>query len=186
MIEQPIFFCNSKPGTLVESFVGALDGLATPSKAEMKLKFLQKETIVKSKLNQVFSALNQRHCRKEPVLEFEDECIEQEEEQDVSTQFLQTQKNQIKNLHDLLGRFCNVLPVFGSNSAKYGIKLIKSCLLPIVVIERGIEPIVIKEANQFVSFKFGDVQLQDILNVLGGAPSLDFFLKACKTSEMKS
>ena len=47
------------------------------------------------------------------------------------------------------------------------------------------EPTVIKKANQFVSFKFGDVQLLDILNFLGGATSLDSFLKAYKTAETK-
>ena len=47
------------------------------------------------------------------------------------------------------------------------------------------EPIVIKKANEFVSFKFGDVQLLDIMNFLGGATSLDSFLKAYKTAETK-
>ena len=45
---------------------------------------------------------------------------------------------------------------------------------------------VIKKANQFVSFKFGDVQLLDIMNYLGGATSLDSFLKAYKTVATKS
>ena len=47
------------------------------------------------------------------------------------------------------------------------------------------EPIVIETANQFVSFKYGDVQLLDIMNILGGETSLDSFLKAHKTSETK-
>ena len=47
------------------------------------------------------------------------------------------------------------------------------------------EPTVIKKANQFVSFKIRDVQLLDIMNFLGGAASLDSFLKAYKTSETK-
>ena len=47
------------------------------------------------------------------------------------------------------------------------------------------EPTVIEKANQFVSFKFGDVQLLDIMNFVGGALSLDSFLKAYKTSETK-
>ena len=63
--------------------------------------------------------------------------------------------------------------------------MIKSFLLPILINERNMEPIVIKKANQFVSFKFGDVQLLDIMNFLGGATSLDSFLKAYKTSETK-
>ena len=47
------------------------------------------------------------------------------------------------------------------------------------------EPIVIKKANQFVSFKFADVQLLDIMDFLGGATSFDSFLKAYKTAEIK-
>ena len=45
------------------------------------------------------------------------------------------------------------------------------------------EPTVNKKANQFVSFKFGDIQLLDIMKFLGGATSLDSFLKAYKTSD---
>ena len=59
-------------------------------------------------------------------------------------------------------------------------------MLPILINERNIEPIVIKKANQFVSFNFGDVQLLDIMNSLGGATGLDSFLKAYKTAETKS
>ena len=75
--------------------------------------------------------------------------------------------------------------MFGFKSAKYGLNLIKSSLLPILNNERDIEPTVIKKANQFVSLKFGDFQLLDIMNFLGGATSLDSFLKAYKTSETK-
>ena len=50
LIEQPVFLCNSKLGAFVESFFGALHELATQRKAQMKLKFLEIETSVKSKL----------------------------------------------------------------------------------------------------------------------------------------
>ena len=116
---------------------------------------------------------------------FVDDCIVEEEEKDLSTQFLQMQKNQLIDLQEHFERYCNVLPVFGFNSAKYDINLIKSYLLPILVNEQDIEPTVIKKANQFVSFKFGDIQLLDIMNFLGGATSLDSFLKAYKTKETK-
>ena len=43
----------------------------------------------------------------------------------------------------------------------------------------------LRKANQFVSFKFGDVPLLYILNFFGGATSPDFFLKAYKTSDAK-
>ena len=92
-------------------------------------------------------------------------------------------KNQLIELEETLERYCNVLPVFDFNSAKYGLNLIKSYLLPVLVNEREIEPTVSKKANQFVSFKFGDIQLLDRRNILGGATSLDSFLKTYKTSE---
>ena len=88
-------------------------------------------------------------------------------------------------MQEHLERYCNTLPLFGFNSAKYDINLIKSYLLPIPVNDRQIEPTVIKKANQFVSVTFGDVQLLDIMNFLGGATSLDSFLKAYKTEETK-
>ena len=47
------------------------------------------------------------------------------------------------------------------------------------------EPTVNKKANQIVPFKFGDVQLLDIMNFLGGATSLGSFLKVYKTAETK-
>ena len=76
LIEQPIFLCNSNPGTLVELLVDALDGLATQSKVQMIIKLLDIETSVKSKLKEFFSALNLCRCCKEPVLEFEKEYFE--------------------------------------------------------------------------------------------------------------
>ena len=47
------------------------------------------------------------------------------------------------------------------------------------------ERTVIKKANKNLSFKFGSVQFLDIVNFLGVATSLDSFLKAYRTSEMK-
>ena len=42
---------------------------------------------------------------------------------------------------------------------------------------------VIKKANDFISFKFGDTQFLDIMKTLSAATSLDSFLKAYKASE---
>ena len=63
--------------------------------------------------------------------------------------------------------------------------LLESYLLPILVNDCYIEPTVIRKTNQFICFKIGDIQLLDIMNFLGGATSLDSFLKAYKTSETK-
>ena len=62
------------------------------------------------------------------MLEFEEGCIEEKEEHDVSTQFVQTQENQPNNLPDQIDRYGNVLPVFGYNGAKHDNILIKSVL----------------------------------------------------------
>ena len=103
----------------------------------------------------------------------------------LSTQYMQMQKNQLIDFQEPFERYCNFLRVLGFNSTNYDIILIKSCLLPIPVTEQDIEPTVIKKANQFVSFKFGDIQILDIMNFLGGASSLVSFLKAYKTKDTK-
>ena len=75
--------------------------------------------------------------------------------------------------------------MFGFKSAKYDLNLIKYYLLSILVNQRDIDPTVIKKANQFISFKFGDIQQLDTMNFLGGETSLDSVLKAYKTLETK-
>ena len=141
------FLCNSNPGDLVESFIDAVEGLATQSRAQMKLKFLEIETAIKNKLTRTLESLNERRCRNQRVFEFEDHCLEDDnEEKDASTQFLQMQKNQLIELQEHLERYCNVLPVFGFNSAKYDINLIKSYLLPNLINERNMDPTVIKNS----------------------------------------
>ena len=99
--------------------------------------------------------------------------------------FFPDTKNQLIDHQQSLERYCNVLPVFRFNSAKNDLNLLNSHLLPIPVSKRDIEPTVIKKSNQFNSFKFGDLQLLDIMNFLGGGTSLDSFLKAYKISEIK-
>ena len=146
----------------------------------MKNLFLDIETTIKIKLGSILEELTQCHIRKEQA--DLDDC---DNETCPSTQFLQIQKNLLIDLQKPLERSCNVLPVFGFNSAKYDLNLIKSYLLPILINEGDIEPTVIKRANQFISFKVGNIQLLGIKNFLGGATSLDSFLKAYKTSETK-
>ena len=102
----------------------------------------------------------------------------------VSTQFLLTQKKLIE-LQQQFERYVNTLPVFDFNSAKYDLNLKKAHTIPLLVNEREIELKVIRKANQYISFKFGNVQFLDIMNFLGGATSLDSFLKSYKTSETK-
>ena len=112
----------------------------------MKLNFIEAETAIKIKLCARLEQFNLRLNRAERVSNFVDDCILEEEEKDLSTQFLQMQKDQVIDLHEHFERYCNILPLLGFNSAKYDINLIKSYLLPILVNERDIEPTAIKES----------------------------------------
>ena len=156
-------------------------------KSKRKGNFTEVETAIKIKLSSILEQLNQKHSQREQVIDYDnDEYFNDTvEEKQLSTKLLQMQKNQLIDLQEHFERYCNMLPVFGFNSAKYDINLIKSYMLPIPLNERQTETAVINKANQFVSFKFGDVQLLDFMNFLGGATSLDSFLKAYKTEETK-
>ena len=182
LLKEPVFLWNSDPHHLVTSFIGALEILALQSKAIIKNLFFNIKTTIRIKLGSIMEKLNQRHNQRKQA-----DLDDRDNETCASNQFLQIQKKQFVDLQKHLERYCNVLPVFGFNSAIYEtyINLIKSFLLPTLVNERNIEPTVIKKTNQFISFKFGDIQLLDIMNFLGGATSLDSFLKANKTSETK-
>ena len=184
LVEEPILICNSDSHHLVASFIGALENLAFQSKAKMKNLFLDIETTIKIKVGSILEKLTQSHNRQVSA-RFDMSQGYCENEICASTHFLQIQKNQLIDLQESLERYCNVLPVFSFKSAKYDLNLIKSFLLPILINERDIEPTVIKQASQFISFKFGDIQLLDIINFHGGATGLDSFLKAYKTSEIK-
>ena len=182
------FLFNSDLRHLVSSFSSTLEeGFARQSKAQMKLKFVEVETAIKIKLSSVLEELNERHSQGKRVIGSEDNEYfnDTSEEKELPTQFLQMQKNQLIDLKEHFEQYCNTLPVFGFNSADYGINLIESYLLPTFVNERQIEPAFIKKAIQFVSIKFGEVQLVDIMNFLSGATSFDSFPKAYKTGETK-
>ena len=87
-----------------------------------------------------------------------------------------------------LEKYTNTLPVFGFNSfnsGRYDLNVIKSYLVPYLINKKEIDPSVIKKANDFVFFKSGDVQLLYNMKFLGGATTLDSFLKAYKANEMK-
>ena len=141
LIEEPVFLCHEDPKNLIVSFVEALEELANKSKTEMQTKFASIQEIINSRVKAIFKKLNEKKGRTTPAFEFEDECIEEEEEEaDMSTQFLQIQKNQLLDLKQHFERYNNTLPVFGFNNGKYDLNLIKSYLLPYFIYERDIQP----------------------------------------------
>ena len=94
----------------------------------MKFRFIEVETAIKIKLSNILEQLNQRHSQRERIIACDDdECFnDTAEEKELSTQFLQMQKNQLIDLQERFERYCSTLPVFGFNSAKYYINLIES------------------------------------------------------------
>ena len=67
LIPEPIFLCNANLHHLISSFITALEGLATQSKAQMKLNFIEIETAIEIKLCAILEQLkqcrNQRKCQ---------------------------------------------------------------------------------------------------------------------------
>ena len=107
----------------------------------MRSKYLEIENNIKKRLHTIFSILNERGSfNKNEAIEYEDECIEEEEETDASTHFLRIQKNQLIDLMQYLERYTNTQPVFGFNSGRYDINLIISYLNPYLINEKEIEP----------------------------------------------
>ena len=94
MVEEPIFICNSDPHHLVASSIGALENLASQSKAKKKNFLLDIETTIKIKQGSILEKLTQRHNRRENSRfdMSQDDC---DNEICASTQFLQIQKNQL-------------------------------------------------------------------------------------------
>ena len=82
-------------------------------------------------------------------------------------------------------KYVNTVPVFGFNSGRYDLNLIKSYLIPYLINDEEAEPMVIKKANNFISFKFGDIQFLDIMKILDWATPLDSFPEAYIASETK-
>ena len=110
---EHIFLRNSDPHHLVASFFVSLEGLTLHSKTQIKLLFLDINATVKIKLGSILQKLTQRHNRREQVSL--DDC---DNKRCATTQFLKIQKSKLFDLWKHLERFCNVLPLFGSNNAK--------------------------------------------------------------------
>ena len=116
----------------------------------MKMNFLQTENAIQSRLARIQGTLYQRCSH----------CVGTEAEEDnSSTQVLQIQKNQLIDLQEHSERHCKTLKVFGFNSAKYHNNFIMSYLLPILINERDVKPIVMKKdilllRSNFVRFNF--------------------------------
>ena len=113
---------------MIVTFVKTLEELASKSKAEMMPKFSSIENAIITRVASFFEKLNGRKNESTPMFEFQN--IE-EEKINMSTLFLQIQKNKLFELQQHFERYVNTLPVFGFNSGKYDLNLFESYLLVI-------------------------------------------------------
>ena len=102
----------------------------------MRTKFSSIEAIIRAQVNALWENLNKRKDQNASAFECEDERVEEDDEADMSTQFLQMQKCQLLDLQQHFECYVKTLPVFGFNSGKYDLNLIKSYLLPYLIHER--------------------------------------------------
>ena len=135
------------------------------------------EAEIKTRLSDISSRL-------QIISETQPNISSETEDSNLSKNFLRIQQKQLIDLQHHFNIYVDTLPVFGFNSGKYDLNLIKAYLIPNLHNDRAIQPTVIKKANQFISFQFGDIQFLDILNFFGGAAS--FFLKANQSEETKA
>ena len=111
-----IFLRNKDPQKLIIHFV-IIGLLAEKNKLEMRTKFQEVDRVIMSWCPKLSK---DERCRYHSTVnfEYEDDCIKDTEETDMSFQFLRMQKNQLIDLKQNLERFVNTLPVFGLNSWK--------------------------------------------------------------------
>ena len=159
MLDELVFLCEKVPNRLIISFVAQLKILAAKNKADLRSKFLAVEAEIKTRLSDISSRL-------QIVSETQPNISSETEDSNVSKSFLQIQQKQLLDLQRHFNNYFDTLPVFGFNSGKHELNLIKAYLIPHLLNDRDIHLTVTKKANQFISFKFGDIQFLDILNFL--------------------
>ena len=136
--EDPMFRCKVDPRALVSSSIDSLKYHTTHSKTQMKTKFLQVETTIRSKVSQILKNLFQRRTHR---IDIEGVCIEDDSDNYITP---------TNGLPDHFERHCDTSPVCAVQS----FNSIKAFLLPILNNQGGVAPIVLRKTFHFVSFKF--------------------------------
>ena len=84
---------------MIIDFVSKLELLAEKNKLEMRTKFPDFEVAVNERIKKIIDQLSERGKNySSNKFEYENECIDDSEEADMSTQFLRIQKNQLIDL----------------------------------------------------------------------------------------
>ena len=182
LLEETIFLCNSDPNQLIQNFVSNLELISQKSAILMKEKL---QNLIFGLEENYWLARDKVTVREneEPVTD-EAETGEEDEEDSKSTE----DRRELKILSSLrqdLESYYSTIPVFGFNSLRCDLNLIKEHLLLHLLTERNVVPKVIRTGNKYIGIKFPGLQFLDILNFLGGATTLDNLLKAYGASEEK-
>ena len=213
LLQDPIFLCNSDPKQLVEEFVENLNTLSERNRHIMEERFkpLLDHLLSLEKAYQLETSKRKSNNPTEPK---DDDMFTEEEEDSLedfiegdntvgdsddiqciepaaidlsssSTQLLTREHKNLQSVIKELRDYLTTLPVFGFNSSRYDLNLIKEYLIPILM-NKDLQPQPIKSINKFISLKYDGIQFLDIMNFLGGSTSLDSFLKAFGASETKA
>ena len=109
----------------------------------------------------------------------------EEEDETLEIRRLRCELKMLSKLRQDFENYYSTITVFGFDSSRYDLNLIKEYLLHHLLIEKNVVPKVIRTGNKYIGMNFLGLKYLDILNFLGGATTLDNFLKAYGASEEK-
>ena len=123
LLNEPVFICENNPNRLIISFLAQLEILAAKNKVDVRSKFLEVEAEIKTRLNDVSSRL-------QIISKTQSNISCETEDRNASKNFVRYQQKQLLDLQCHFNNYVDTLPVFGFNSGKYDLNLIKSYLIP--------------------------------------------------------
>ena len=188
LLEDPILICNEDPNQLIRDFVSNLTHIAEKS-----------TLLIREKLNEFVVELEEKYLAIRQLVPVKDNPVptrtedlfengpepDEDEDEDLEIRRLRSELRMISKLKQDFENYYTAIPVFGFNSSRYDLNLIKEYLLHHLLLERNVVPKVIRMGNKYIGMNFLGLQFLDILNFLGGATTLDNFLKAYGASEEK-
>ena len=188
LLKDPIFTCKEDPYQLIRDFVSSLTNIAEKS-----------TLIMREKLNAFVLELEEKYWAVRQLVPVKDKQVPtgvedlfdndaepyEEEDEELEIRRLRCELKMLSNLRQDFENYYNTIPVFGFNSSRYDLNLIKEYLLHHLLIEKNVVPKVIRTGNKYIGMNFLGLQFLDILNFLGGVTTLDNFLKAYGASEEK-
>ena len=185
LLKDPIFICNEDPYQLIRDFVSSLTNIAEKS-----------TLIMREKLNAFVLELEEKYWAVRQLVPVKDKEVptgvedlfdneaepDEEEDEELEIRRLRCELKMLSKLRQDFENYYSTIPVFGFNSSRYDLNLIKEYLHHLLI-EKNVVPKVIRTGNKYIGMNFHGSQFLDILNFLGGATTLDNFLKAYGASE---